>query len=292
MNTKVLERVSNYLGLVRFAHTIFALPFACMSALVAAEGLPSWRVCWWILFCMVSARTSAMTFNRIADRDIDRLNPRTQDRHIPTGKVRLSEAWGLWIVSSLLFIWGAWQLNSLAFLLSPLALLIVCAYSFFKRFSALAHFVLGLALGIAPVGAWIAVTGEWAAEPFVLTIGVLFWVAGFDIIYALMDEEFDRRMGLHSIVVRFGKKHALRIAFLSHRLSIIFIAIFGLMTSLSWLYLVGVIGFAGLIIYEHSLVRPDDLSRVNIAFFNVNGIISIGLFLFTILDILIPPMFQ
>ncbi len=283
----LLDRIRNYLGLVRFAHTVFALPFAFMSAMVAANGIPALPALGWILVCMASARTSAMTFNRIADRKLDRINPRTQSRHIPAGKVSLPEAVGLWLVSSGLFIYGAWMLNTLCFLLSFPALFILCGYSYIKRFSHFSHFILGLSLGIAPVGAWIAVTGTFDWEPLLLACGVLLWVAGFDTIYALMDEEFDRKTGLHSLVVRYGKIRALKIAFGVHILSVVFIALFGLFTQLGWIYFLGTGGFAILILYEHSLVSPDDISRVNIAFFNVNGVISIGLFLFTVFDIVL-----
>ncbi|MFB3786933.1 MAG: UbiA-like polyprenyltransferase [bacterium] len=281
----MLDRLRNYLGLVRFAHTIFALPFALMSALVAAHGFPPPAVTGWILFCMVTARTSAMTFNRIVDRNLDRLNPRTRGRHLPAGRVSLAEAIGLWLVSSGLFVWGAWQLNALAFALSPLALFIICGYSFCKRFTSLSHLVLGLSLGIAPVGAWIAVTGSLEWLPVLLAAGVLAWVAGFDVIYALMDEDFDRRVGLRSLVVSLGRINALRAAFALHAASVICIGLFGWRADLGWIYGLGMAGFAALILYEHSLVRPDDITRVNIAFFNVNGLISIGLFAFTLLDI-------
>ncbi len=283
----MLNRLKNYLGLVRFAHTIFALPFALMSALAAAKGIPPYDVLFWILFCMVTARTSAMTFNRIVDVELDQKNPRTQNRHLPSGKVKMSEAIGLWLTSSGLFVIGAWMLNFLAFILSFPALLIICGYSLFKRFSHYSHFVLGLSLGIAPIGAWIGVTGQFAWGPMFLVFGVLCWVAGFDTIYALMDEEFDRKTGLHSLVVCFGKIKALKIAFLLHCFSVLMVILFGWAVNLGWFYFVGTAGFGILILIEHSLVKPDDISRVNIAFFNVNGVISIGLFLFTFLDILL-----
>ncbi len=281
----IIQRLNNYLGLVRFSHTIFALPFAFMSALVAAQGIPSWRIMLWIMVCMVGARTSAMTFNRIVDRRIDAQNPRTRDRHLPSGAVNLLEAVGLWFLSSGVFFFGAYQLNSLVLLLSPVALVIICGYSFCKRFTSLSHFVLGLALAIAPVGAWIAVTGAFAIAPLILACAVLFWVAGFDVIYALMDEEFDRGAGLHSLVVSFGKTGALRVSLITHILSVIMIGLFGVIGELGWLYWTGALGFGALIIYEHALVSPNDIKRINIAFFNVNGIISIGLFLFTCLDV-------
>lgn len=281
----ILLRLHNYLGLVRFAHTLFALPFALMSALVAARGLPPWPIVGWLLVCMVGARTAAMTFNRIVDRRIDAQNPRTRERHLPTGKVSLPEAVGLWLASSVVFIVGAWKLNALAFALSPVALAIICGYSFCKRYTALSHFVLGLSLGIAPVGAWIAVSGSFAVPPLILAAAVLFWTAGFDVIYALMDEEFDRITGLHSLVVSLGRRGALRAAFAAHLASILFIGAFGIAAGMGWFYWAGAIAFAALILYEHSIVSPDDIARVNIAFFNVNAVISIGLFCFTWLDL-------
>ncbi len=282
---RLIKRIQNYLGMVRFSHTIFALPFALMSALVAAKGLLQWSVLGWILLCMAAARTSAMTFNRIVDAKIDAQNPRTKDRHIPTGVVSKTEAWLVFIMSAALFFFGAWNLNFLSFALAPVALMIVCGYSLFKRFSALCHFVLGLSLAIAPIGAWIAVTGEFALPPVLLGAGVLLWVAGFDVIYALLDEDFDTKMGLHSLVVTFGRKNALRLAFLLHVISVLFVAWFGVSAQLGMWYFLGVAGFAGLILFEHLFVRPDDIGRINMAFFTVNGVISIGLFGFTLLDL-------
>ncbi|MBI1390373.1 MAG: 4-hydroxybenzoate octaprenyltransferase [bacterium] len=281
------ERLKNYLGLVRFSHTVFALPFAFMSAFTAAGGALPLDVAGWILLCMVGARTSAMTFNRLVDARIDAQNPRTRDRHIPAGKVSRMEAMGLFLVSVAAFFYGAWRLNPLAFALAPAALLIVCGYSFFKRFSALCHLVLGLALGVAPIGAWIAVRGRFDAPPLILAAGVLLWVAGFDVIYALLDEEFDRKMGLHSLVVALGRLGALRAAFLLHAGSIAFIFAFGASAGLGWVYNAGAACFAALIVFEHFYVRPDDVGRINIAFFNVNGAISIGLFCFTLLDLVL-----
>lgn len=282
----VIDRIKNYLGLVRFSHTIFALPFALSSMLVAAGGFPEWRIVFWILCCMVAARTAAMTFNRIVDRDIDSLNPRTQSRHLPSGTVQLSEAIGLLLFSIIIFLCSAWKLNFLAFVLSPVALVIICGYSFFKRFSALSHFILGLSLGIAPIGAWIGVTGQISLSSVLLACGVLLWVAGFDVIYALMDEEFDRKTGLHSLVVKYGKINALKIAFVLHVLCVIFITLFGVFSGLGWIFYAGMGIFAVLIVYEHYIVRPDDIARINMAFFNVNGTISIGVFLFTLVDVM------
>lgn len=284
----LLERIHHYLGLVRFAHTVFALPFAIIATLVAAGGLPDWWTLGWILFCMVTARTSAMSFNRIADLHYDRLNPRTRSRHLPAGMVSVGEAVGLWLLSSGLFVVGAAQLNSLTLALSPVALLIIWAYSYMKRFTSLCHLVLGLSLAIAPIGAWVAITGEIGLPALVLGAGVLLWVTGFDIIYALLDEAFDREAGLHSMVVRLGRVNALRLSFALHLASVGFFWGFGYMTGLGWIYGLGVGAYAALIIYEHSLVRPDDVSQVNTAFFTVNGVISIGLMVICCLDVFLP----
>lgn len=281
----VIERLRNYLELVRFSHTVFALPFALAAMLTAAEGLPSVAVIAWILVCMVTARTGAMTFNRIVDARIDALNPRTQSRHIPSGRVSMREAIALWLASSGLFIFAAWNLNPLAFALSPVALLVVCGYSYMKRFTSLCHFVLGLSLGIAPIGAWIAVTGAIETPPLILAAGVLLWVSGFDIIYALLDEEFDRKQGLNSMVTRLGKANALRASFALHILSVAFIALFGVAAGFGGYYFLGTALIAGLIVYEHTLVSPNDVSRVNVAFFNVNGVISVGLLIFVCLEL-------
>ncbi len=283
--TWMINRLSHYLGLVRFAHTVFALPFAFTAAIVAANGVPPWREAWWILFCMVTARTSAMTFNRIVDRYYDQLNERTRMRHIPAGIVSVTEAYVVWVIVSGSFIFGAYCLNFLAFILSPIALIVICGYSYVKRFSSLSHIVLGLSLGIAPIGAWIGIEGTLGLPSLLLAAGVLMWVAGFDIIYALMDEEFDKKHGLHSLVVRFGSKNALRIAFCFHLLCTLFFALFGWYSGLGTIYYCAVIMVILLIIYQHQLVRPDDHSRLNIAFFNINAIISLGLFFFTCIDL-------
>ncbi|MBN2328638.1 MAG: UbiA family prenyltransferase [Candidatus Omnitrophica bacterium] len=282
---KILRQIYNYFSLVRFSHTIFALPFALMSALAAADGLPEWSVLGWILVCMAGARTAAMTFNRIVDRRLDALNPRTRERHLPAGRVSMMEAALLWLIAAAFFVFGAWKLNFLTFALSPVALLIICGYSYCKRFTSLSHFVLGLSLGIAPVGAWIAVTGSLAAPPVILAAAVMMWVAGFDAIYALMDETFDRQVGLHSLVVALGKQGALRAAFFMHLTSVFMIGVFGASAGMGWIFWVGAIAYLLLILYEHAIVSPDDAKRINIAFFNVNAVISIGLLCFTSLDI-------
>ena len=281
-----LRQLRQYLELVRFSHTIFALPFALLSMMVAAKGWPSGRTFSLILVCLVTARTAAMTFNRIVDRELDTLNPRTQDRHLPRGSIRLAEAWAIFGIAASLFVGAAYALNTLAFLLSPVALLVTCGYSYTKRFTWASHLILGLALAIAPVGAWIAVRGRLDGSPFILGAGVLCWVAGFDIIYSLLDEQSDRTVGIHSLVVRLGRTRALLVSRCLHVLSSVWIGLFGYFASLGGLFWIGWGTFSLALAYEQHLVRPDDISRVNIAFFNVNGIISILLFLFGAADLI------
>ena len=274
-----LARLGDYLELVKFSHTIFALPFALASMLIAARDLPGHlpekRIFFWIIVAMVTARTAAMSFNRIVDREIDAQNPRTQGREIPSGKVSVGEAAALFNFAALGFVLSAWMINPLAFWLSFPALFVLCFYSYSKRFTSLAHFVLGFCLGIAPVGAWIAVRGKIELVPIVLGAAIMFWVAGFDIIYATLDAEFDRKMGLHSMVQRFGIPGALRLARVFHAVFVALLLLFGKLAGLSvWFsYAVGLIAL--FLIYEHAIVNPHDLRRVNAAFFSVNGAISV-----------------
>lgn len=270
---------------IKIQHTIFALPFAIMSAFIAAKGLPQTEKIIWIVVCMVGARSAAMAFNRVLDARFDAKNPRTQDRALPAGRVDIRSYWLFLIVSSAVFIFAANMLNSLAFYLSPVALLIVFFYSFTKRFTAYSHFWLGLAIAISPVGAWVAIREEISFSSLILGAAVIFWLVGFDILYSCMDVEFDRSSGLKSIPQKFGIENALRIAFASHGVMVLFLL--GLLLfvgQLGVLYSIGVVVVAILLFYEHSLVRPDDLSRINIAFFNINGIISLGLMVFVIID--------
>ena len=270
---------------IKIQHTIFALPFAIMSAFIAAKGLPQTEKIIWIVVCMVGARSAAMAFNRVLDARLDAKNPRTQDRALPAGRVDIRSYWLFLIVSSAIFIFAANMLNSLAFYLSPVALLIVFFYSFTKRFTAYSHFWLGLAIAISPVGAWVAIREEISFSSLILGAAVIFWLVGFDILYSCMDVEFDRNSGLKSIPQKFGIENALRIAFASHGMMVLFLL--GLLLfvgQLGVLYSIGVVVVAILLFYEHSLVRPDDLSRINIAFFNINGIISLGLMVFVIID--------
>ncbi len=270
---------------IKIQHTVFALPFAVMSAFLAAEGLPETEKLVWIIICMVGARSAAMAFNRIVDARFDKENPRTQDRALPSGLVSTGSYWVFLIASSALFVFSAWMLNQLAFYLSPVALMIVFFYSLTKRFTAFSHFWLGLAISIAPVGAWVAIREEISFTSLLLGAAVIFWLVGFDILYSCMDVEADRVNRLHSIPERFGVETALKIAFASHAMMVVFLLVLLEPTVLlGWVYLAGVVLVAGLLVYEHSLVKKDDLSKVNMAFFNVNGIISIGLMAVVIVD--------
>lgn len=268
-------KVRDYLELVKFSHTIFALPFALAAMLVASNGRPAPMTFVWILVAMAGARTAAMGFNRIVDRDIDALNPRTAKREIPAGKVSVPQAAALVVLSAAVFCFAAWRLNPLAFWLSFPTLALLFFYSYCKRFTPFAHFVLGLCLGIAPVGAWVAVRGHIEPVPVILMIGILFWVAGFDIIYATMDNEFDRNAGLRSMVQTLGIEKALRASRACHVLFIFMLAWFGRKIGFPPVYYVGVAGIALFLYYEHSLVTESDLKKVNAAFFTVNGVISV-----------------
>lgn len=270
---------------IKIQHTVFALPFAVMSAFLAAGGMPETEKLVWIVVCMVGARSAAMAFNRIVDARFDAENPRTRERALPSGKVSVGNYWIFLVASSALFVFSAWMLNKLAFYLSPVALAIVFFYSLTKRFTAFAHFWLGLAISIAPVGAWVAIREEISFTSLLLGAAVVFWLIGFDILYSCMDVESDKLNRLHSIPQRFGVENALKIAFVSHAVMIVFLLVLSEpAVLLGPLYLVGVVLVAFLLIYEHSLVKKDDLSKVNMAFFNVNGIISIGLMAFVIVD--------
>lgn len=285
--TRFWRKTRVILEMIKFEHTVFALPFALMSAFVAANGLPQWRVLGWILVAMVGARSAAMAFNRIADARYDALNPRTKNRAIPAGALTISQVAIFTLVAAALLVVAAWQLNPLAFALSPVALVIVLGYSYTKRFTAFSHAFLGLALAVAPMGAWIAVTGHMAAAPAYLAGAVLFWLFGFDILYALQDTEFDRQIGLRSAPAALGNARALAVSRIGHTAMIALLVMFGLTAHLHWLYFAGVVFTAALVVYEQSLVKPHDLSKLDFAFFNLNGYISMGLFLFTLADVLL-----
>jgi 4-hydroxybenzoate polyprenyltransferase len=292
----MLNRIRALLEMIRFSHTVFALPFAFLSAALAwqEQGAFSWLQLSGILLCMVFARSAAMAFNRLADRDVDAGNPRTAQRHLPAGRLSVAAVWiftGVcatgFVLSTLLFL-AAEPPNPWPAVLGLPVLLFICAYSYTKRFTALSHFWLGASLLLAPFCAWIAIRGlEHLAVPLVLGLAVLFWVAGFDIFYACQDVDFDRKAKLHSVPAQFGVRASLRIAATCHGVMVGFLLLLGWVASayLGWIYLAGVAAVAGLLAYEHWLVRPDDLTRVNQAFFQVNSVVSIGLFLVVLLQL-------
>ncbi len=284
---RVASKVCTILEMIKFEHTIFAMPFALTSMMLAAGGMPKLPVFGWIIAAMVGARSAAMAFNRIVDAHLDKLNPRTAERAIPVGAVKIAEAWLFTLVAVGMFLFAAWSLNPLAFMLSPVALLVILGYSYTKRFTSLSHLVLGLALGIAPVGAWIAVTGRLDFAPMILSAAVIFWTAGFDIIYALQDLEFDSEMGLFSIPKALGPARGLLVSRAFHLCTALLLAWYGITLHLGALYYAGVLFAACLMAYEQNLVKPGDFSKVNMAFFNTNGLVSIGFFLFALADLLV-----
>jgi len=283
----MLRKIGIILEMIKFEHTIFALPFALIAMVVAADGVPNWRIVGWVLAAMVGARSAAMGFNRIADARIDAANPRTAGRAIPKGQVSMAGAGALVVVSAALFVGAAYMLNPLALALSPVALLAVLSYSYAKRFTSLSHLWLGLCLGIAPVGAWIAVKGRIDVAPAVLSAAVMLWTAGFDIMYSLQDLEFDRKMGLFSLPARFGPGRALLVSRLFHACMVGLLVCFGLLAGLHTVYFAGVAVVATFLIYEQSLVSPKDISKVNTAFFTLNGFVSIGLLAFVVVDVFV-----
>ena len=270
--------MKRFLSLVTFAHTVFALPFALLSAVLAARGVPPLPTLALILVAMVGARSAAMAFNRIVDRRIDAANPRTQARDIPAGRVSVLEASVFCAVSALVFVAAAWRLNPLCLALSPVALLVVLGYSYAKRVTALSHVGLGLGLAIAPVGAWIAVTGAFALPPVVLGLSVLFWVAGFDVIYSLQDEAFDRAEGLFSLPARLGPRRALHVSTFFHALALALLYAVFLLVDGGPLFGAGVVLAGVFLVRQHGLVKPGDLSRVDGAFFTANGWLSVAVF--------------
>jgi 4-hydroxybenzoate polyprenyltransferase len=270
--------MKKYLSLVTFAHTIFAMPFAFIGfflAVTTTQNHFDWRKLVLMVLCMAFARNSAMAFNRYLDRDIDAQNPRTKQRDIPSGRISATAALIFTLVNCALFIAATWFINPLCFYLSPVALFVVMGYSATKRFTALCHLVLGLGLSLAPIGAYLVVTGAFALTPLFFSLSVLCWVSGFDIIYALQDEDFDRSLKLHSIPAYLGKVNALRLSTFLHVLSATFIIMPVFFTHVGFLYYIGIVFFCAMLIYQHLLVKPNDLSRVNFAFMTTNGIASV-----------------
>ena len=282
-----MTRFSSYLSLVKFSHTLFALPFALLSMLLAAGGPPPLPTLLWILVAMVGARSAAMSFNRIADRKIDAENPRTRGREIPAGIVSVPAASVFCLASAALFVLAAGQLNRLCLLLSPVALAIVLGYSLTKRFTPASHLVLGLSLAIAPAGAWIAVRGSLDAVPVLLGLGVLLWVAGFDVLYSLQDEEFDRLHGLRSVPVLLGERRAMLAAAVLHAVALGFFYATRVAAAGGILFGAGVVLSGLFLVRQHTLVSPGDLSRIDAAFFTANGWLSAAFFLFGAADVLL-----
>ena len=272
--------------MIKFSHTLFALPFALLAMGLAAGGWPSWPVVGKILAAMVGARSAAMAHNRLADRAIDAANPRTADRALPAGALSVAFVWMFLLVSAAVFVAAAASLNRLTLALSPVALLVLMSYAYTKRFTWLSHFALGLCLAIAPVGAWIAVKGSLSLLPVLVGLAVLFWTAGFDILYALQDEEFDRRAGLHSIPARFGTRPALVLSAVCHALTAVLLVLAWRLSGSGPLFGAALLLSVGALVYQHAIVRPGDLSRVNAAFFTANGFVSVVLCAGGVADVL------
>jgi len=266
-----------FVSLVKIEHTLFALPLALTGSILAAKGLPSLKIFGLVALAFAGARTAAMAFNRLADRHLDALNPRTADREIPSGQINVSQAWVLVVIAIGTYFLAALALNWTCFLLSPVALAILLAYSYTKRFTWLCHFFLGLCLGLAPVAGWLAVMGGVEWTPVVLGMGVLFWVAGFDVIYACQDVEFDRKAKLHSMPALLGTRVALRLAALAHIAAICLFMLAGKLAGLNWPFYLLSLLTCGLLYWEHKLLHSDDLSRLDVAFFNVNSLVSFSL---------------
>ncbi len=287
-----MSSIKNYLSLVKFSHTIFAMPFAligfflgCLTIEINHKELLIKFVL--VIACMVFARSAAMAFNRYLDRHIDAKNPRTAAREIPAGIISEKNAFLFTMINCVLFITATYFINKVCFMLSPVALFVVLFYSYTKRFTSLCHLVLGIGLSLAPIGAYLAVTGVFSFLPIIFSFAVMFWVSGFDIIYALQDEEFDRSHQLNSLPVYFGKKKALKLSEWIHIFSAACIIGAGIMADFGWLYWIGVVFFAGMLFYQHSIVKADDLRRVNIAFMTANGMASVVFAAFVLLDLYI-----
>jgi 4-hydroxybenzoate polyprenyltransferase len=296
----MINQIRKWGEFVRFSHTVFALPFALAAMVVAArenQGWPGWRKFLLIVAAMVCARTCAMAFNRIMDRDYDAANPRTAMRHLPTGQISLVSAWTLWALSAVAFIATTYFINALCFYLSPVALLVVCFYSLTKRFSNYTHVFLGIALALAPVGAWLAVDGtsmrpQEVAGMLILSVAVVFWLVGFDIIYAMQDYEFDRQHGLRSLVVAWGPRNALAAAFLSHMLMWGLLLLFGLISRFRMVYLIGLLIILGSLLLEHWLARRRPLNWINLAFFRLNALISTVFLVITVGEVVFKGGFR
>lgn len=282
----MLKRIAILLEMIKVKHTVFALPFALLGAFLAVRGLPSLHVFFWVIMAMIGARTAAMTFNRIADHRLDAANPRTRDRAIPAGAVSLKDSWLLTVAASALFFLACALLNPLCLAISPFALALTFFYSLTKRFTWLCHLVLGVALAISPLGGWAAAAGSLSGYPWVLSLGVLFWVAGFDIVYASQDAEFDRQAGLYSMPAALGRKNAFRLALLFHILAFVLFTLTGWLQALNLVYYIGIVLSGAALLYQHLIVTPRDLSRIELAFFSMNGFIALTLFIAACISLL------
>jgi 4-hydroxybenzoate polyprenyltransferase len=266
--------IKNYFSLIKFSHTIFAMPFAMVGYFLGINQpgfLFDWKILLFVVLCMIFARSAAMAFNRIVDLRFDLKNPRTITREIPAGKISVFSGTLFVLISSLLFIVTTFFINRLVFYLSPVALIVIFTYSYTKRFTSLCHFVLGLGLALAPIGAYLSVTSRFDILPIIFSVIVLLWVGGFDIIYALQDDEFDKSLNLHSVPVKLGRKNALILSALAHLIAVALIVIAGLYWPFGWIFWLGAVVFTLMLIYEHFIVKPGDLSKVNMAFAVVNG---------------------
>lgn len=283
----MFKKIAILLEMIKFEHTVFALPFALMGAFLAKRGIPDAATFGWVILAMAGARTSAMGFNRIADQQFDKNNPRTADRAIPAGTVQSWEAWAMVIIAAILFFFACYNLNQLTLILSPFALALTFIYSLTKRFTWLCHVVLGVALAFSPLGGWVAVKGTLYDFPFVLSAAVLFWVAGFDTIYACLDVEFDQQAGLYSLPARFGRRNAFKLAVLFHLLAFALFLATGILSRLNYFYYIGIVLAGVALFYQHIVVNPRDLSRIQLSFFTMNGLISLTLFVATWLSLVV-----
>lgn len=281
----MIRKIGILLEMIKFKLTVFAMPFAFTGAFLAARGVPRPHVIFWIVLAMVGARTCAMGFNRIVDAKFDGANPRTAERALPAGEVKMVEAWAMIILAGIVFFVSCHQLNPLTMAIAPFALSLTLFYSLTKRFTSFCHLILGVALAISPLGGWVAVAGNLTHYPLVLSAGVLFWVAGFDTIYACLDADFDRKSGLYSLPARLGRERAFRLAVLFHALAFLFFTLTGVQYGLNYIYYIGIILTAGALFYQHIIVNPRDLSRIKAAFFSMNGFISLTLFIATWLSL-------
>ncbi len=278
--------VRKFVELVKFEHTVFALPFAYMGMILPRKAWPGWPVFFWVTFAMVGARTAGMTLNRLIDVKIDAGNPRTRTRALVTGELKLATAWAIAAAALAVFFFSAYRLNPLCFKLAPIALVLLVGYHYVKRFSFLCHWTLGAVLAIAPLGGWLAVTGVFSWKPLLLSAAVMFWVAGFDILYSLQDLASDREQKLHSVPVKYGVKRAMRISEYCHWATVAFLALLGIAMPMGLLYWAGVVLTAALLKFEHTLLGEGDLSRINTVFFTINGWIGVLLLVFTFLDLI------